>query len=237
MIPSWVKNNAKWWSKGEIGDSDFVQGIQYMIQQGIMKIPKTNPQSGVSHQIPSWVKNDAGWWASGVISDNEFVAGIQFLINANIIQIGAGQEMQILSDDFKNNGTIPSQYTCDGDNISPPLEITGVPQNAKSLALIVYDPDAPKGNFTHWLVWNISPQKSKFVKGESLDFPQGQNDFDTNEYKGPCPPSGTHRYFFDLFALDLMLDIDQSSKKQDLEAAMSGHIIEQAILVGNYTRL
>jgi len=87
QIPSWIKNNAKWWSQGQIGDSEFVQGVQYLIKHEIMKIPQTQSDSSLSHQIPSWVKTSAGWWASGQISDNDFVKGIQYLVNSGIIHV------------------------------------------------------------------------------------------------------------------------------------------------------
>src|SRR5690349_14846467 len=170
QIPPWVKNNAKWWSEGQIGDDDFVKGIQYLIQSGIMKIPQTQTVVSSSQQIPSWIKNNAGWWANGTITDNDFVKGIQYLVQENIIKIKMEQVMTISSSAFSNNGTIPSEYTCDGKNISPPLTISNVPKNAQSLAIIVDDPDAPKGTVTHWTVWNIPPQKLEFEKGEKINF-------------------------------------------------------------------
>ena len=233
-IPSWVKNNAKWWSEGKIGDNDFVKGIQYLIQSGIMKIPQTQSETSSSQQIPNWIKNNAGWWANGTITDNDFVKGIQYLIQDNIIKIKMDQIMILSSSAFENNGTIPSIYTCDGSGISPPLEITNVPKNAQSLALIVEDPDTSRGTVTHWIVWNISPQKSQFAEGEKINFPQGITVAGTVGYKGPCPPSGTHRYFFKLYALDTVLDISDGSTKENLVQAMNVHILEQATLVGKY---
>jgi len=87
QIPSWIKNNAKWWSQGQIGDSEFVQGVQYLIKQGVMKIPQTQSDSSLSEQIPSWVKTNAGWWASGQITDIDFVKGIEYLANSGIIHV------------------------------------------------------------------------------------------------------------------------------------------------------
>ena len=236
QIPSWIKNNAKWWAEGKIGDSDFVQGIQYLIKQQIMQVPQTQPKESGSQQIPLWVKSNAGWWADGKISDNDFVAGIQYLIQINIIKIEVEQNMMLSSASFENEKLIPAEYTCDGDDVSPPLTITEVPKNAKSLALIMDDPDAPVGTFTHWVVWNILPQKSQFAKGEQVQFKQGSTDFGSTGYGGPCPPSGTHRYFFKLYALDSMLDLKDNTTKKDLEKAMIGHIIEQATLIGKYSR-
>ncbi len=145
-------------------------------------------------------------------------------------------KMRLLSTAFLNDGKIPKEYTCDGKNHSPPLSFMDIPKNAKSLALIMDDPDAPGGTFTHWFVWNISPQKSQLAKGEKVTFPQGITSFGKSGYGGPCPPSGTHRYFFKLYALDTMLDLKSNSTKQDLEKAMKGHILEQSTLIGKYSR-
>ena len=237
QIPTWVKNNARWWSEGQIEDNDFVKGLQYLIQSEIIKIPQTQSQTNSSQQIPIWIKNNAGWWANGTITDGDFVKGIQYLMQEDIIQIKAEQVLVLSSSAFENNGTIPSVYTCDGTGISPPLVISNVPINTQSLALIVEDPDAPIGTVTHWAVWNISPQKSKFVEGEKIDFPQGVNVFGTIGYKGPCPPSGTHRYFFKLYALDAVLDLVSGSTKDDLLKAMNNHILEQATLMGKYSKV
>jgi hypothetical protein len=187
-------------------------------------------------QIPPWIKNNAKWWSEGQIGDNDFVKGIQYLIQENIIQIKMEQVMVLSSSAFENNGTIPSVYTCDGSGISPPLEITNVPKNAQSLALIVEDPDVPSGTVTHWIIWNIPPQKSQFAEDEKIDFPQGITVAGTTGYKVPCPPSGTHRYFFKLYALDTMLDLGDGSTKDNLVHAMDGHILEQATLMGKYSR-
>ena len=144
--------------------------------------------------------------------------------------------MKLSSEAFENEGMIPSKYTCDGADISPQLSISDVPNSAKSLALIMDDPDAPMGTFVHWVVWNISPEKSTIDKGEKLQELQGITSFGNSEYGGPCPPSGTHRYFFKLYALDTVLDIAGDSNKQALEKAMEDHIIEQTSLMGKYSR-
>ena len=145
--------------------------------------------------------------------------------------------MKLSSPEFKNGYAIPSEYTCDGKNIPPELIIEDIPENTKTLALIMDDPDAPSGTFVHWLVWNIPKETKGIKKGEKIFYPQGKNDFQKNSYGGPCPPSGMHRYFFKLFALDASLDIIENSKKADLEEAMRGHIILQAHLVGTYQRV
>ena len=144
--------------------------------------------------------------------------------------------MKITSSAFENNGMIPSEYTCDGSDISPPLVISEIPQEAKSLSIIMDDPDAPMGTFTHWLVWNISPQKTQFTKGEKISFPQGKTSFGGKSYGGPCPPGGTHRYFFKLYALDDVLNLKEGSSKTELEKAMKGHVVSEAVLMGKYSR-
>ncbi|OGI17996.1 MAG: hypothetical protein A2287_00840 [Candidatus Melainabacteria bacterium RIFOXYA12_FULL_32_12] len=149
--------------------------------------------------------------------------------------------MNLTSNAFADKETIPPQYTCDGENISPPLKIEKVPQDAKSLALIVDDPDAPHETFVHWVLYNIPANKTEL--SESLpNIPQltdrslqGKNSFGKTGYGGPCPPSGTHRYFFKLYALDTNLDLDpKATTKREIENTMMGHIISEAELVGLY---
>ncbi|MGB6464415.1 MAG: YbhB/YbcL family Raf kinase inhibitor-like protein [Nitrosotalea sp.] len=158
------------------------------------------------------------------------------LVQENVIQPGHDQTFVLSSSAFENNGTIPSQYTCDGGSISPPLTISGVPQTAKSLALTVVDVDAPRGPFTHWTMWNISTNNIMFSAGEDIMFPQGVTSAGTHGYKGPCPPSGTHRYFFTLYALDTSLNLDQNTTRSDLEQAMNVHVIDKTELMGRYSR-
>jgi Raf kinase inhibitor-like YbhB/YbcL family protein len=145
--------------------------------------------------------------------------------------------LQLVSPAFRHNELIPKKYTCDGKDVNPPLLIENIPSVAKSLALIVDDPDAPVGTWVHWVVWNISPGMRE-IKEDSVPkgAEQGVNDFRKNDYGGPCPPSGTHRYFFKLYALDTVLDLSSKAKKSDLEGAMKGHILEKAELVGLYRR-
>lgn len=144
--------------------------------------------------------------------------------------------MELSSSAFEENGTIPSDYTCDGTDVSPALTFNVIPNNTKSLAVIMDDPDAPMRTWVHWLVWNIPPDISGFSKGENITYPQGKNDFGKLDYGGPCPPSGTHRYFFKLYALDTMLELEEGANKKQLESAMPGHIIEEAQLMGKYSR-
>jgi Raf kinase inhibitor-like YbhB/YbcL family protein len=145
--------------------------------------------------------------------------------------------MQISSVVFEDQASIPPKYTCDAENISPPLTFVNVPESARSLVLIVDDPDAPAGDWVHWLVWNLDPKLGGLSEGQAPSGAvQGLNDFGKNNYGGPCPPSGTHRYQFKLYALDTSLNLSPQAKKKDLLAAIEGHILEQAILVGLYQK-
>jgi Raf kinase inhibitor-like YbhB/YbcL family protein len=156
------------------------------------------------------------------------------VVGKEIMSEGA---LTVSSPVFKNNGTIPSKYTCDGANVTPPLFIEHVPTGSKSLALIVEDPDAPAGIWVHWVLWNIHPE-TKELRENSVPkgAQQGMSDFRKQPYSGPCPPSGTHRYFFKLYALDTILSLSPDATKAILEKAMKGHIIEQAHIVGLYKR-
>ena len=146
-------------------------------------------------------------------------------------------KMKIYSPAFNNNGYIPKKYTCDGIDISPPLNFSGIPNGTVSLALVMKDPDAPHGTFIHWLIWNIPPDATGFLEGENIPYPEGRNGFNIIGYGGPCPPKGsTHHYFFILYALDTTIDLNEGANVEELEKAMSGHIIEEAELVGLYGR-
>lgn len=138
---------------------------------------------------------------------------------------------------FAQGEKIPSKYTCDGDDISPELIISEVPKEAKSLALIVDDPDAPVGLFVHWVLYDIPVSTVEF---SSLNVPKGAIEGMTNfgrvGYGGPCPPNGEHRYFFKLYALDKMLELPPKATKAQVENAMKGHVIEKAELMGVYKR-
>src|SRR4029453_11211236 len=147
-----------------------------------------------------------------------------------------GAKMKITSSAFQEGGNIPSKFTCDGSDTSPPLQITGVPSEAKSLVLIVDDPDAPSGLFTHWLIWNIPPQTNSVAEGSAPKGVQGTNDFGKSGYRGPYPPPGTHRYSFKIFALDRELEVRAGAKRSQLDAAMKGHVIAQGELAGRYAR-
>ncbi|MCX8016122.1 MAG: YbhB/YbcL family Raf kinase inhibitor-like protein [Patescibacteria group bacterium] len=145
--------------------------------------------------------------------------------------------MKIFSPAFQNNETIPSRYTCDGENINPPLYFEEIPPETKSLVLIVDDPDAPMGNFLHWLVFNI-PAETKLIEENSVpvDAKLGKNDFGKLSYGGPCPPYGIHRYYFRLFALDTTLDLPEGVSREEVLAAIRNHILAESYLVGLYRR-
>jgi Raf kinase inhibitor-like YbhB/YbcL family protein len=165
------------------------------------------------------------------------IAGASAILVAAVASFAAGgAKMKITSSAFQQGGNITSKFTCDGANTSPPLQISDIPSEAKSLVLIVDDPDAPNGLFTHWAVWNISPQTSAFAEGSTPKGAQGTNDFGKSGYGGPCPPSGTHRYYFKIFALDRELDLPSGAKRSQLDTAMKGHVIAQGELMGRYSR-
>lgn len=142
--------------------------------------------------------------------------------------------MQLTSLEFGNNELIPSKFTCEGEDINPPLIIEDIPQGTQSLALVVDDPDALGATFVHWVVWNI-PLVSRIEAG-SVPGNQGVNDFGRKNYGGPCPPSGIHRYFFKIYALDIKLTLPEEVNKESLEKAMQGHILDKTQLIGLYRK-
>ncbi|MAG27174.1 YbhB/YbcL family Raf kinase inhibitor-like protein [Candidatus Pacearchaeota archaeon] len=144
--------------------------------------------------------------------------------------------MEIKSEAFGQDEPIPPEYTCDGSNMSPGLEISEIPREAKTMALIVDDPDAPGGTFVHWLVWNVPVAESVKIAGGQQVGISGTNGFGNIGYGGPCPPSGEHNYFFKVYALSQELNLGEGAGKQQLLDAMEGHIVGQAELVGTYSR-
>ncbi len=145
--------------------------------------------------------------------------------------------MIITSDAIKLDGSIISQYTCDGSGLSPSLTFSEVPVAAKSLVVIMEDPDSPEGLFTHWLIYDMSPATLQIVEGkEPLTGKQGINDFAAKGYGGPCPHTGTHHYYFRLFALGIMLGLPEGISSKELKQAMYDNIIESAELVGTYKK-
>jgi len=145
--------------------------------------------------------------------------------------------MKINTNAFPEGGVIPDKYARQGSNMNPPLHLDDIPSRARSLALIVDDPDAPSGTFNHWVIYNID-SKTHDIKENSVPViaTQGRNDFGDVEYDGPQPPSGEHRYFFKAFALDTVLDLPRGARRQELEKAMEGHVLEQAATMGRYAK-
>lgn len=144
------------------------------------------------------------------------------------------KKINVSSAAFKGNEPIPIRFTCDGKNVNPALNIDHIPSETHTLAIIVDDPDAPSGNWVHWLMWNIPV--THHLKEDYAPGIQGINDFGKNTYGGPCPPKGMHRYFFKVYALDCQVGIPTNSKKETLEKAMAGHILGFGQLIGLYKR-
>ena len=145
--------------------------------------------------------------------------------------------MKLTSTEFEQNQIVPAKYTCDGENVSPPLGISDVPQGTRSLVLIVDDPDAPSGRFIHWTVWNMPPETGEINED---DIPEGavegETGFGSMGYGGPCPPDREHRYFFKLYALDSLLNLSSGASIDLLENAIEHHILDEASLMGHYER-
>jgi Raf kinase inhibitor-like YbhB/YbcL family protein len=165
------------------------------------------------------------------------IVGCAMTAAALVTFAAGGAKMKISSSAFQEGGAIPEKFSKNGQNVSPELRIEGAPAEAKSLALIVDDPDAPVGLFTHWLVWNIDPKTTEIAEsGAPNGAVQGTNDYPNLGYGGPQPPSGTHRYYFKIFALDRMLDLKSGAKRREVDAAMRGHVIGQGELMGRYSK-
>ena len=163
---------------------------------------------------------------------------ITVLLLINNQKVSGGSMINITSPDFEHNKTIPVEFTCQGRDINPKLVIENIPGSTRSLALIVDDPDAPGGTWVHWLIYNIPlPQSGDLViKPNTVPGLEGLNDFGKINYGGPCPPSGTHRYFFKIYALDTVFNLKQGITKQELESAMNYHVIDSAELIGLYKK-
>jgi len=148
-------------------------------------------------------------------------------------EVRAVTQMRLTSPDFSQNAQIPDRFTCHGEDVNPHLVLENVPPEAKSLALIVDDPDAPGGTWVHWVLWNVDPRTTRI---DQVTIPRGAqegvNSWKQRHYRGPCPPSGTHRYFFRLYALNQQLNLPASTTSKDLDKAMHGKIIAQCELMG-----
>lgn len=144
--------------------------------------------------------------------------------------------LKLTSSAFSEGQSIPAKFTCKGDNVNPPLTISDVPTEAKSLALIMHDPDAPAGDWVHWTAWNIAPNTTEIIENSTpTDAVQGKTSFDKAGYGGPCPPSGTHRYLFELYALDDRINLDNSADRNALVEAMAAHTIAKTSLTGLFS--
>lgn len=157
-----------------------------------------------------------------------------YLFTFIVIACGEGATLTVTSPAFAENEMIPVKYTCKGEDVNPEINIMGIPTEAKSLALIMDDPDAPSGDFVHWVMWNIPIQEK--IAENSAPGVQGLNGLDENKYKGPCPPSGTHHYHFKMYALDTKLDLPAATDKQGLLKAMEGHVLASGELVGLFKK-
>lgn len=143
--------------------------------------------------------------------------------------------MRITSASFEGNAKIPEKFTCEGADVNPGLIIEELPENTRSLALIMDDPDSAHGTFLHWLVYDIPPERARIAE-DSVPGTQGKNDFGSASYGGPCPSKGEHRYFFKVFALDTTLGLAEGASKRDVEKAMDGHILDHDSLMGTFSR-
>lgn len=144
------------------------------------------------------------------------------------------KELLVSSSVFGHEDNIPSRYTCEGENINPPLTIGEIPEGTRTLALIMEDPDAPKGTYDHWLAWNIPPETT--IRENTNPGISGTNSAGKTGYLGPCPPSGSHRYYFHVYALDAALDIQAGETKETLRTAMEPHLLASGTLMGRYQK-
>ena len=183
-------------------------------------------------------KKKAGDPAAGLFSGLWIAALCLTVLAVSSPALSKSYNLAISSHAFNNNGFIPVYYTCQGSDINPPLAFKNIPPHTASLVLILEDPDAPGGTFTHWLLWNIDP-KTRGIDGHAVPHGavQGFNDFGTIGYGGPCPPPGNaHRYIFELFAVNTILHVKRTITRQDLEKEIHSHIIAHALLTGFYKR-
>ena len=159
---------------------------------------------------------------------------MSFYYSQQVFMAAKTNRLTIYSTAFSHNGHIPSEYTCEGKNINPPIEVNNIPEDTKTLALIVEDPDAPRGVFDHWLVWNIPPHET--IAEQKNPGISGTNSFGQMGYGGPCPPSGAHRYYFKVYALDTKLDLLAGADKKELLKMMQDHILAEGELMGYYQK-
>ena len=165
------------------------------------------------------------------------LSGISVVLAFAAEKEGRSMALHVSSSAFSEGQSIPEKYTCDGQNLSPPLKWTGAPQNAKTMAIITDDPDAPSGTFTHWVLYDLPAKTTELSEGSSGGGKEGVNSFKKKGYGGPCPPpNGAHRYFFHVYALDIESLGSAGLSKQEVTAAMKGHILVEGQLMGTYKR-
>lgn len=182
------------------------------------------------------IKTTRSFHDANHLGENIMWIGIVFLTLFSSLIGAESMDLNLKSSAFENEGQIPSKYACDGDNISPPLSWNKGPSGTKSFALIVEDPDAPVGVVTHWVLYNIPADVTSSLEGAPPKGAlQGLNHYGKSQYRGPCPPSGTHRYFFRLYALDTLLKLPAGSTKEQVLNEIKSHIIGKSELMGTYS--
>ena len=172
-----------------------------------------------------------------IISISIIVGGVYYFFGKNIGKDNTyvnKVKINVSSSEFTNGGVIPNRFTCNGDDVNPPLIFDRIPGDAKSLVLIIDDPDAGTIAFNHWLVFNIDPSTTNIEESKIPDALEGTNDFGELKYMGPCP-TGTHTYHFRVYALDTMLSLNEGAKRPDIDSAIKGHILGQGDLTGVYS--
>jgi Raf kinase inhibitor-like YbhB/YbcL family protein len=219
------------------GSSDIVIDENFEIEEVVAPIIEIQVEEPIVQEVPVGIEEDQ---KVDVVVEPVIENVVEEEVEEEIIEVEVIEEKKPLvlsSSVFSYNAMIPATYTCDGVNINPQLSIGNIPEGTKSFALLVDDPDAPVGDWVHWIAFNISPDVKSISEGSVPSGAiQGKNDFGVNAYGGPCPPSGTHGYMFKLYALDTKLSIGVGSTKFQLLSAMNGHILDQAYLKGNYSR-
>jgi hypothetical protein len=200
----------------------------------VKSLPARDPRGAVAFAATEW-EIQGGYETDVSDADRDDADGGR---GAGAGAGAAESPMKISSPDFTGGGNIPARFTCEGENVNPALRISGVPAGAKSLVLIVDDPDAPTGTWTHWMVWGMKADVTEIAANSvPAGGAQGTNDFHKKGYGGPCPPAGApHRYVFQLFALDTALELPAGANRKALDRAMQGHVIASANCTGKYAR-
>ena len=214
------------------GIDGLVFGQSHVQAQGEWMTPEFVPFEGtINFTVP------AGVTEGFLVLEKDNPSGLPENDKSVKMKVRFLNNMKITSPNFNHNETIPAKYTCDGVSISPHLSISETPSGTESLAIIMDDPDAPSGTWVHWTVWNIPPETAEIEEDQIPDAAvEGMTSFNEQGYGGPCPPSGEHRYFFKLYALNVKLDLSPTASAEDLEHAMEEHILAEAELMGRFER-